>query len=51
MLPELELLGASRPSVFYQRRNLYELDIRPYAIEVRYALQERIGEKVFGYLF
>ena len=38
----------SRSSVLHQRRNLHELDAGPYAVETRYALQKRIGEKVFG---
>src|SRR5215467_5094215 len=51
MLPEPGLLVPSRSGVIHQRRNLHELDAWPYAVETRYALQKRIGEKRFGCVF
>ena len=48
MLPEQGLLVPSCSSVLHQRRNLHELDAGAYAVETRYALQKRIGEKGFG---
>ena len=56
--PALKLTAADGPpqplsvpscsSVLHQRRNLHELDVGAYAVETRYAVQKRIGEKGLG---
>ena len=48
IFPGKRPLLPSRSNVLHQRRNLHELDLGTYAVEIRYPLKERLTEKVLG---